>query len=180
MKELSLNILDITMNSVKAEASLISISMVEDEQGWMTLEIADNGCGMSEDMAASVADPFCTTRTTRKVGLGVPLLKMAAEQTGGDVKIVSSTAEEDHGTTVTARFDTRHIDFTPIGDIVATICTLIQGSPDIDFVYSHKTPTLEVSLDTRELRAVLGDVSLAEWEIISWIEENLREQYQNN
>ncbi len=180
MKELSLNILDITMNSVKAKASLVSISMVEEEQGWMTLEITDNGCGMSEEMVASVTDPFCTTRTTRKVGLGIPLLKLAAEQTGGDVKIISSRKEEDHGTSVTARFDTRHIDFTPLGDIVATICTLIQGSPDIDFVYTHQTPTLAVSLDTRELREVLGDVSLAEWEIISWIEENLREQYQNN
>lgn len=180
MKELSLNILDITMNSVKARASLITISLVEDERGWLTLAIADNGCGMSEEMTASVTDPFCTTRTTRKVGLGIPLLKLAAEQTGGEVKIVSSTCEADHGTTVTARFDTRHIDFTPLGDMVETVCTLIQGSPDVDFVYSHQTPAFLVTLDTRELRAVLGDVSLAEWEIISWIRENLREQYQQN
>lgn len=180
MKELSLNILDITMNSVKAKASLISITLIEDEQGWLTIEIVDDGCGMSDEMVASVTDPFCTTRTTRKVGLGIPLLKLAAEQTGGNVKIASSTCEETHGTTVTARFDTRHIDFTPLGDMVETVCTLIQGSPDIDFVYSHQTPDFLVSFDTRELRAVLGNVSLAEWEIISWIRDNLREQYQHN
>lgn len=175
MKELSLNILDITENSLKAGSSLTEIA-IEENGTVLNLMIRDNGCGMSEDMVRSVTDPFCTTRTTRKVGLGLPLLKLAAEQTGGNISITSDTAEN-HGTTVTAVFDMSHIDFTPIGDIVSTMTTLIQGHPDSDFCFSHKTEKGAVSLDTRELRAVLEGVPLDSYEVIKWIEEYLREQY---
>ncbi len=174
MKELSLNILDITKNSVKAEAKNISITLVEDESGILTLTIADDGCGMSEDVLKRVTDPFCTSRTTRKVGLGIPLLKMASEQTGGRVEIESTLGV---GTTVCATFDTHHIDYTPLGDIVSTVTILIMGSPEIDFVFSHKTPEYEVKLDTKELRQVLGDVPLSSPEIIAWIGDFLTEQY---
>ncbi len=176
MKELSLNILDITGNSTKAGAENIEITLTE-KDNILTLTVKDDGCGMSEEMVKSVIDPFCTTRTTRKVGLGVPFLKLAAEQTGGYIDIKSSTDEINHGTTVTAVFHTDHIDFVPLGDIVSTITTIIQGAPDRDFVYTHKTETLSVYLDTKELREVLGDVSLAETEVIIWIAENLKEQY---
>ena len=98
IKELSLNILDITKNSVRAGASLIKISMKLDENGWLELKISDNGCGMSEEMVKNVTDPFCTTRTTRSVGMGIPLLKMASEQTGGTLDIVSSIEPEKSGT----------------------------------------------------------------------------------
>lgn len=174
MKELSLNILDITKNSVKAKASNISIILVEDESGILTLTIADDGCGMSEDVLKRVTDPFCTSRTTRKVGLGIPLLKMASEQTGGRVDIQSTLGV---GTTVRATFDTRHIDYTPLGDIISTVTILIMGSPEIDFVFEHKTPEYEVRLDTKELRQVLGDVPLSSPEVIAWIGDFLTEQY---
>lgn len=174
MKELSLNILDITKNSVKAKAKNISITLVEDESGILTLTIADDGCGMSEDVLKRVTDPFCTSRTTRKVGLGIPLLKMASEQTGGRVEISSTLGI---GTTVCATFDTHHIDFTPLGDIVSTVTILIMGSPEIDFVFEHKTPENEVRLDTKELRQVLGDVPLSSPEVIMWIGDFLTEQY---
>ncbi len=174
MKELSLNILDITKNSVKAKAKNISITLVEDESGILTLTIADDGCGMSEDVLKRVTDPFCTSRTTRKVGLGIPLLKMASEQTGGRVEISSTLGI---GTTVCATFDTHHIDFTPLGDIVSTVTILIMGSPEIDFVFEHKTPENEVRLDTKELRQVLGDVPLSSPEVIAWIGDFLTEQY---
>ena len=95
MKELSLNILDIAKNSVVANASLIEITLVTDEQGWLTLTIKDNGCGMSAETVRNVTDPFYTTRTTRKVGMGLPLLKLAAEQTGGELRLSSSQDEED-------------------------------------------------------------------------------------
>lgn len=174
MKELSLNILDITKNSVKAEAKNISIILTEDESGILTLTITDDGCGMSEDVLKRVTDPFCTSRTTRKVGLGIPLLKMASEQTGGRVEIDSELGV---GTTVQATFDTGHIDFTPLGDIVSTVTILIMGSPEIDFVFKHKTPEFEVNLDTKELRQVLGDVPLSSPEVIAWIGDFLTEQY---
>jgi hypothetical protein len=105
---------------------------------------------------------------------------MAAEQTGGVLNIVSSQEEVGHGTTVSATFDTGSIDFMPVGDIVSTMCILIAGSPEVDFLFRDVTPSGEVSLDTKELRAVLGeDISLAEPEIQTWIAEYLNEQYTN-
>ncbi|MBR3149116.1 MAG: sensor histidine kinase [Eubacterium sp.] len=179
MKELSLNILDVAENSVKAGASLTQI-LIEEKGDMLTLTFKDDGCGMSEEVVRSVVDPFYTTRTTRKVGLGVPLLKLAAEQTGGTLCVQSKTAEEypdDHGTEVKATFYKNHLDFTPLGDVTASITTLIQGHPDTDFLFNHKTENGEVNLDTRELRQVLGDVPLDTYDVIKWIEEYLTEQY---
>ena len=177
MKELSLNILDIAQNSVKAGATLINIDLTETDE---TLEIAikDNGCGMTQEQVRSVMDPFFTTRTTRNVGLGVPLLKMEAEQTGGSVSIDSSAGADDHGTVIKALFYKNHIDFIPLGDIVSTVAALIQGAPDINWVFTHKKGESSVELDTAEIRAVLGDdVRLDEYEVIKWIEEYLRDGY---
>ena len=158
MKELSLNILDITENSVKAGATLTEIS-IEESESELVISIKDDGCGMSDDVVRSVTDPFYTTRTTRKVGLGIPLFKLAAEQTGGSLEIVSST-DRNHGTRVTAHFNKNHLDFTPLGDVISSITTLIQGHPDTDFLFTHTIGDKEIRLDTRELRAVLEDVPL--------------------
>ncbi len=175
MKELSLNILDITENSVKAGATLTEISITESGNK-LTISIKDDGCGMSEDIVRSVVDPFYTTRTTRKVGMGVPLFKMAAEQTGGKLEIISDTGE-DHGTTVTAYFYKDHLDFTPLGDVISTVTTLIQGHPDTDFLFTHLIDDKEIRLDTRELRAVLEGVPLNTYDVLEWIRGYLEEQY---
>lgn len=179
MKELSLNILDVAENSVKAGATLTQIAIDETDE-LLTLKITDNGCGMSEETVKVVTDPFYTTRSTRKVGLGVPLLKLAAEQTGGSLSIVSKSAEQyksEHGTVVSASFYKNHLDFTPLGDVVSSVTTLIQGHPDTDILFTHSFNGNVVKLDTRELREVLGDISLGEYDVIKWIEEYLREQY---
>lgn len=180
MKELSLNILDIAENSVKAGADLIKISLLQ-TQDTLTLTITDNGCGMKPEILKGVIDPFYTTRTTRKVGLGVPLLKMAAEQTGGSVTIDSwheSDYPDRHGTVVTAVFYTNHIDFTPLGDVISTIVTLVQGSPSIDFEYRHEREGHCVELSTKQMREVLGeDIPLNTPEVLHWIADSLREQY---
>ena len=179
MKELSLNILDITENSVKAGAHLTVIELTEDDER-LTVTITDDGCGMTAEVLRGVEDPFYTTRTTRKVGMGIPLLKMAAEQTGGSFKIVPKHEDEyptEHGTSVTAQFFKNHLDFTPIGDIPATISTLIQGHPDTDFQLCHKYGENEVSLDTREMRVMLEGIPLNSYEVIKWAEDYLREQY---
>ena len=181
MKELSLNILDIAENSVKAGATLTEISVVEDNET-ITISIVDDGCGMTDEVREAVSNPFYTTRTTRKVGMGVPLLKLGAELTGGNVHIESrhiSVSPDNHGTKVTAVFYKNHIDCTPLGDVVATITTLIQGHPDTDFKFIHKIDDHEVCLDTRELRQVLEGVPLNTYEVIKWIEEFLNEQYIN-
>ena len=179
MKEISLNILDIAENSVKAGASLTQI-LIDEKDNQLVLSIVDDGCGMSPEIVRSVIDPFYTTRTTRKVGMGVPLLKLACEQTGGNLSIESTTEEldpEHHGTKVTATFYTDHIDFTPLGDVVSSITTLIQGHPDTDFYFRHSMEDNTVELDTRELRTVLEGVPLNSYEVIKWIEDYLKEQY---
>ena len=181
MKELSLNILDVTENSVKAGATLTQI-LLDETEDTLRITIKDDGCGMSAEVVRSVTDPFYTTRTTRKVGLGVPLLKLAAEQTGCSMSIESKEKDkfpDSHGTTVTAEFNKKHIDFTPLGDIVSTVTTLIQGHPDTDFYFEHKYGDKSVTLDTRELRMALGDVLLSEYEVIKWIEDSLKEEYQS-
>lgn len=177
MQELSLYILDITMNGVAAGADTIQIS-IEENGNAMTITIADNGCGMNEETVQKLTDPFYTTRTTRKVGMGVPLFQMMAEMTGGSLTVTSTESpREGHGTTFEALVYTDSIDCVPLGDMVTTITTLIQGSPDVDFVYNHTVNGENAELDTRELREVLGDVPLSEPDILQWIRENLEEQY---
>ena len=180
MKELSLNILDIAQNSIRAEASLIEILLDETDTS-LKLTIRDNGYGMSEDFLKTVVDPFSTTRTTRKVGMGIPLLKLAAEQTGGTLSITSTerSVDPEHcGTEISATFDKTHLDFTPLGDVVSTVVLLIRGSAQTDFVFRHTMPDKTVSLDTREIRQVLGDdVPLDEYEVLAWIRDMLTEQY---
>lgn len=179
MKELSLNILDIAENSVKAKASEVNIILTETED---TLEIviSDNGTGMTNEIFKGVTDPFTTTRTTRKVGLGIPFLKLAAEQTGGHFDIETKYIDDYpdcHGTKTSALFYKNHLDFTPLGDIVSTLVTLIQGSDNIDWNFTHSFEGREVSLHTNELREVLGDVPLSNPEVLSWISQFLEEQY---
>ncbi len=172
MKELSLHILDIAQNSISAGCNLLEISLTQ-QDGLLTLTIRDDGRGMSPEFLASVTDPFTTTRTTRKVGLGLPLLRLAAEQTGGTLSIESALGI---GTTVTATFAYGHIDCPPAGDMAGTIALLVQGAPGIELIYSRTTPTGTFTFDTREVRAVLGaDVSLAEPEVFLWIQGYLTE-----
>ncbi|MBQ9469283.1 MAG: ATP-binding protein [Clostridia bacterium] len=179
MKELSLNILDIAQNSFKAEAENIALELLE-EGALFTFRITDDGRGMTPEFLMRVMDPFTTTRTTRKVGLGLPLLKMAAEATGGELKIVSKDREhypEDHGTVVTATFFTDHIDCPPLGDVVSTVLLLIQSAPfSPRLSYTHKKNGEEFSLDTAELHEQLGpDVPLDEPEVLAFLRDYLTE-----
>ena len=173
MQELSLNVLDIAQNSVRAGAKLIEITVEEQPKtDLLTITIGDDGCGMTAQQVSAVTDPFFTTRTTRKVGLGVPLLKMASEMTGGEFSIVSALGE---GTVVKATFGLTHIDRMPLGDIGATICTLVQCNPEIDFVYTFIHSDKSFSADTRQFRQVLEGVPLKSPEVIRFIGEFIRE-----
>ena len=178
MDEFSLYVLDITMNSVRAGATEIGIELIE-KGSVLTFRVQDNGCGMTPEQLEKLKDPFFTTRKTRKVGLGIPFLTMLSRMTGGEVTITSKheSEGEGHGTCLQATFGKDHIDFIPLGDMVQTVKTLIQGSPEIDFVYRHATEQGEVMLRTEELREVLGEVPLNEPEVLQWIQENLYEQY---
>jgi hypothetical protein len=173
MQEISLNILDLAQNSISAKASLIEISVDESpDNDTLTVTIKDNGRGMSPEQLKAVTDPFYTTRTTRKVGLGVPFFKMAAEMTGGSFDIDSKVGE---GTCVRGVFGLSNIDRMPLGDINETIATLIYCNPGLDFVYARSCSSKGFRLDTRELRAVLGDVSLNTNEVTLWLKDFLSE-----
>ena len=173
MKELSLHILDIAKNSVKAKASVIEIIISEDEEtNLLTIEIKDNGCGMSKEFLETVRGPFSTTRTTRKVGMGIPLFEAAAVQCGGYVDIKS---EEGVGTEFKVVFEYNHIDRAPLGDMPGTMQVLISGSPEIDFIYRHEKNGKVFNMDTRELRQVLGEVPLDTPDVLAWIDGFIQE-----
>lgn len=173
MRELSLNVLDIAQNSVRAEASLITIELIESTKtNSLEISVSDNGKGMTPEQLKSVRDPFFTTRTTRKVGMGIPLFRMAAEMTGGSFDIESTLGV---GTKTTARFRTDHLDFTPIGDMCSTVITLVTMNLHIDFVYIRKIDEKTFTLDTRQLKEILGDVPLNEPSITAWLKDYITE-----
>lgn len=174
MRELSLNILDIAQNSIAAGASLIEIEVAENtEAKELLISISDNGCGMTEEQLTNVLDPFFTTRTTRKVGMGIPLFKLAAEQTGGSLKIES---EKGKGTKTSALFRTDSIDFTPLGDVTSTITILISMNTDRDFIYTRKLDSESFELSTVQLKEILEGVSLSEPEVVQWMKDYINEQ----
>ena len=173
MPELSLNILDVTQNSVTAGANLIKINIsASTADDRLTISISDNGCGMTEEQVKNVTDPFFTSRTTRKVGLGIPFFKMAAELTGGSFRIESKVGE---GTTTTAVFGLSSIDRMPLGDLPGTMTALIGPSPEIDFVLTMDFDGKGFVMDTRQFREILGGISLSEPEVLTYIRGYLKE-----
>jgi anti-sigma regulatory factor (Ser/Thr protein kinase) len=175
MNEIALNILDVAENCVRADATLTEIDITADSASdTLVIEIKDNGCGMDEETVKNVTDPFYTTRTTRKVGMGTSLFKMAAEQTGGSFEIISKKGE---GTTVKAVFGLSHIDRCPMGDITETIRTLVTMNPDMDWVYTFSYDESGFTLDTREMREILDGVSLSDPDVSMYIKEMLTENH---
>ena len=173
LPEISLNVLDIAQNSIRAEADLIEIGVYIDRKAdTLTVIINDNGCGMTAEQIAHVEDPFFTTRSTRKIGLGVPFFKMSAIITGGSFEI---TSEVKVGTKVKAVFVLSHIDRMPLGDINSTIHTLVTYNTNIDFVYTYEFDGQSFVLDTRQMREILGGVPLDSPEVSDYIKEYLDE-----
>lgn len=168
-----MNVLDVAQNSIRAGASLIRISVaVNTSEDTLAIVIEDNGCGMTKEQAEQVEDPFFTTRTTRKVGLGVPFFKLAALSTGGSFSIDSVPGE---GTVVKAVFGLSHIDRMPLGDMNGTIHTLITFNHTIDFVYTYTYNDKSFELDTRQFREILGGIPLNTPEVSGYIKEFLSE-----
>ena len=172
MQELSLNILDIAQNSIVANATLIEIGVEVDTNDFLSITIRDNGKGMDAESVKNVINPFFTSRTTRKVGLGVPFFKQAAEDTGGSFHIESEVGV---GTTIKAVFDTTNIDYTPLGEVWDTVALLIQMNETIDFVYTVKKDGEEFVCDTRQLREIMEGMPLSDLAVVQWIKEFIRE-----
>lgn len=168
-----MHILDIAQNSVRAGAGLVEILITEDTVAdRMDITIHDDGCGMSTAELARVCDPFFTTRTTRKVGLGVPFFRMAAEMAGGGFSIDSRPGG---GTVVHVCFQLSHIDRMPLGDMAATFTVLAGGSPGIEFLLRHRVDGNDFTADTREFRRLLDGVPLESPEILLFIGDYIRE-----
>ncbi len=173
MKELSLNILDIVQNSVAAGAKKVVISVGENSTNEKTvISVSDDGHGMDAELLKNVTDPFTTTRTTRNIGLGIPLLKMEAEMAGGSFEIVSTLGV---GTKVTATFISSHIDMPPIGDMAGTVITVIQGNPDLNLDYERSTAEKTFIFKSDEVREALGGIPLDTPEVLDWIGEYIAE-----
>ena len=169
MEDISLHILDIAENSIGAGATLMTISISEDmAKDLFTVEIEDNGRGIPEDMRSNVLDPFCTTRTTRKVGLGLSLLAQAARETGGDISVRPASTS---GTIVAATFRKSHIDMKPLGNISETLVVLIAGNPQIDFIFTYKKNGTAFSLDTRQIKNELDGVPINSSEVLSFLRD---------
>ena len=177
MKTLALNILDIVQNSIRAKATEISIEIEESKANDLfVITIGDNGNGIPKKILGNITNPFVTTRTTRKIGLGLSLLKYHANLTGGGLKIDS---EEGKGTVITASFSYNHIDRQPLGDIAGVIILLLTCDPETDIRYKHKTVTGEYFFSSKETKEyleveTLNDNSLLQ-EIKCMINENLKE-----
>lgn len=174
MRELADNIMDIAQNSISAGASLtevhVTVSHAEDR---ITFVFRDNGCGMNEEMVKTVLEPFTTSRKTRKVGLGLPLLKQTAEMTGGDVTIRSAVGE---GTVVTATFGLSHIDRPPMGDVAGAWFSLVVMNPETDFLFTYDVDGQSFSFDTRVVRETVAPIPLNQTEVADWIRECLRQE----
>ena len=170
MQDLSLHILDIAENATKAGATLIEIDVSEDiSKDLLQISIRDNGRGMDKEMLKGATDPFVTTRTTRRVGLGLPLLEQAAKETGGNLLITSDPGK---GTKVVATFQESHIDRRPVGDMGATLTTLIMGNPDLDFIYYSNLGGEEIDIDTRSIRGELnGSININDPAVINLIKD---------
>ena len=174
MRDLSLHILDLMQNSIRAQAKVVSLSVLLGEDKMLSVIIEDDGTGMSEELLARVTSPFATTRTTRKVGLGIPMMAENCRLTGGDLSIESTLGK---GTKLTATLDTSSIDCLPLGDLPGTVTTLVTMNPDKpEFTLQCRSPQGEMHFDTREVREALQGVPLTEPEVAAGMQESLREE----
>ena len=177
MLDLSMHILDIVQNSIEAGATEIEIIIHENlAQNGLTIQIEDNGRGIAKEMRDKICDPFTTSRSTRPVGLGLSLLKEAAQRCGGEIEIQS---EEGRGTKVKAFFQLDHLDRPPLGDMGETIAVLILANPRLDFRYTHQVNHCIYCLDTKIIREILGDLPLDSSWIFDYIKRDIAQGLKN-
>lgn len=173
MRDLSLHLMDIIQNSVTAGASAIAVTILTNSaDGELLITVSDNGSGMDKEFLGKVISPFTTTRTTRKVGLGVPLFKEAAEMAGGAFEIESV---KDKGTTLKATFKISHIDRLPLGDIAETMMAVMLSNPEVRWVLELKNDNEAFRFDSLEVVERLGGVPITDFEVITWMKEYIDE-----
>ncbi len=173
MEEISLNILDIARNSIKANATEVIIKENSDDKK-LEVEISDNGTGMDEETLQKVTDPFFSSRKTRKIGLGVPFFKMVALMSGGEFEIKSKLGV---GTKVTATFYKDNIDMMPLGNIVDTIITLMTNESNTDIIFTHALQDKTISFDTKVIREIFAGFDLSNPKVIVACKNHLENEY---
>lgn len=173
MREMSLHIMDVAENGIGAGASLVEISVREDRKAnRLSVTIRDNGRGIPADLLDKVTDPFYTTRTTRRVGLGLSLFREASRRCDGEFAIKSREGE---GTEISASFRLDHIDLAPMGDMVGSMTGLIVGNPQVDFIYTHEVDGKVFRLDTREVRQELEGMEITHPKVVRFLGDLIRE-----
>jgi hypothetical protein len=173
MKDLALHILDLVQNSLRAGAQLVEIYVVaEEDKDLLRVAITDDGKGIPAGDLEKVLDPFYTTRTSRRVGLGLPLFEAAANRSGGGLTVTSTPG---HGTKLEATFQLRHWDRPPLGDMAGTLLTLIAANPEVDFVYRQKLNGKEYTFDTRQIKVVLEEVPVNHPEVLACLRRELQD-----
>ncbi|NLO35913.1 MAG: ATP-binding protein [Clostridiaceae bacterium] len=174
MRELAEHLMDLVQNARRARARHIEMSITAlPESDQLILKVQDDGSGIRPDLLAKVTDPYATSRTTRPVGLGLPLLKEQCEQTGGHMKIRSLAQM---GTTVEAVLGLRHIDRLPLGDIGGTMVLLVMDDPDQEYRLVLKSPRGCLDLATADLRRQLQEVPLHDMAVLDWLAAYVKEQ----
>ena len=172
MKDISLHILDIIQNSVNARATYIQILVEENTiKNSLQIEVIDNGKGIPADMIEKIKDPFYTTGK-KKTGMGISLLEQNAELTGGSLLIES---EPGSGTRLMVQFTYDHIDRQPLGKMSDTLICAIRANPNIDFKYTHRVNDKEFCFETREIKAILEDITISNPKVITYIHEMINE-----
>lgn len=172
MKNMALHIMDIIQNSITAQASELQLYFNEKtDLQIVEIILIDNGNGISPEYLKKVTDPYTTSRTTRKVGLGIPLLKQNAERTGGNLEIIS---EVNKGTKIKAVFHTNHPDCIPVGDIPGVIMLTIGANPKLEFKYMHSFDTKKYIFKTTEIREILEDVPINDVQVLAFIKETIQ------
>jgi len=177
MNDLSLHIIDIIQNSISAGATLITLVIIEDIDGnLLTIIIEDNGRGMSSEQVQRLSDPFFTTRTTRKVGMGIPLFRQSAEQSGGGLVVESTVGV---GTKVTATFIYDNIDRPPLGDVANSFILMVSANPQLDFLLRYVYNGEEYIFDTIEIKEVLDGMPLNNPSVIKMLTEMVKNNIQS-
>jgi hypothetical protein len=176
MRELSLHILDIVQNSIVAEAKNIYIEIYEDlHLNIFRITISDDGKGMDEETLNNVNDSFVSSRTTRKVGMGIAIFRAAAEISGGSLIVTSSLGK---GTNITATFEHDNIDRMPLGDIAETIIVLLMRAKDIEYTYHHIYNDKDFIFSTNEIKEIIEDLPIDNYEILQYIKNYINDNLQ--
>lgn len=177
MREISLHLLDLVQNSIEAGATSVKLEINENlNSDKMIIRVMDNGRGMDEKLRQLVIDPFITTRTTRRIGLGLPLMDMSTKRCGGYLDVDSTPGK---GTVVEAMYQHSHLDRPPMGNLVETVKSILVANPELDFIYDHTVNDRRFTVSSRDLADTLDGIPLTQPDVLVWLNGYLSDHIAN-